>query len=145
MKFLLAVCISMFATAAMACTDFTGKYRDDDMDVYTIEQSGCEQVTYVEDDGDRETFIIDGQYRVTDEEDGVRILTAGNFVDATLVFDSKIEYLQPLPPEVPETSIPRTTKLVYSLDASGNLVGTVTVYNSAGTVLATASQTHPKV
>lgn len=145
MKLLLAVCFSMFATAAMACTDFSGKYRDEEMEVYTIEQSGCESITYIEDDGDREVILVDGQYRVSDEDDDVRILTAANFIDDNITFDSKIEYLKPLPPEVPEASIPRTSKLVYTKDASGNLVGVINVYNSAGGVVGTATTTHPKV
>lgn len=145
MKFLLAICISMFATAAIACTDFSGRYRDEELEVYTIEQSGCSSVTYIEDSGERSTFLVDGQYRLSDEDDEVRVYTAANFVGPTIVFDSKMEYKQPFPDDVPEEAIPRTSKLIYFKDANGNLVNVIYVYNSAGTIIGSATTTHPKV
>lgn len=145
MKFLLAICISMFATAAIACTDFSGRYRDEEMEVYTIEQSGCSSVTYIEDDGERSTFLVDGQYRLSDEDDEVKVYTAANFVGATIVFDSKMEYKQPFPDDVPEETIPRTSKIIYSKDSYGNLISMIYVYNSAGAVIGRATTTHPKV
>lgn len=145
MKFLLALCLSMFATAAIACTDFSGRYRDEELEVYTIEQSGCSSVTYVEDNGERSTFIVDGQYRLSDEDDEVKVYTAANFVGVTIVFDSKMEYKQPFPDDVPEEAIPRTSKIIYSKDTNGNLVSIILIFNSAGTVIGSATTTHPRV
>ena len=107
MKFLLAICISVFATATMACTDFSGTYKDETMSVYRIDQSGCTSIAQTNSDGTRVDFIVDGQYRLMEEDEWGTISTAANFVGDTLVFDSKMEYKKPFPTEVPEVVIPK--------------------------------------
>lgn len=145
MKILLALCISMFATGAFACTDFSGKYINTELEVYTVEQSGCESVTYIEDDGDRKIYIADGEYRLTEDDEDIRIYTATNFIGDNITLDSKIEYKKPFPPEMPEASITRTSKLIYTKDADGNLIENFYIYNSEGVILGSATTTHPKV
>ena len=38
MKFLLVFFISLLSTAAFACNDFSGKYKDKKMEVYTFKK-----------------------------------------------------------------------------------------------------------
>ena len=60
MKLLLALSLSLFASVSMACTDFTGKYRNAESEVFTLQQSGCASVTLTDDTGSA-TIIADGQ------------------------------------------------------------------------------------
>lgn len=145
MKTLLALGFSLFATVSMACTDFSGAYRSqEDGDVYTLQQSGCESITSNSSDG-TSTIITDGQYRLNEEDENVRILTAATFIGANLTLDSKIEYKQPLPSEIPVEMIPAKVVMIAVKDSAGNLVTTTTIYNSTNQVLATSTQTDQKI
>lgn len=144
MKVLLALTLSLFATVSIACTDFTGSYKDEESQTYTVSQSGCATVTVNDQEG-TETIIVDGQYRVTEETDEVRITSAANFVGAGLVIDGKIEYKIPFPPEMPVDMIPVKSVAVYTLDSAGNLVVNVVVYNASNQVLGESTQTHQKI
>lgn len=145
MKTFLALGLSLFATVSMACTDFTGSYRSQqDNDVYTLEQSGCASITANNSEG-TSTIITDGQYRLNDQDENVRVMTAATFVDANLTLDSKIEYKQPLPSEIPVEMIPTKVVMILVKDSAGNIVTTSSVYNSTNQVLATSTQTDQKI
>lgn len=144
MKLLLALSLSLFATVSMACTDFTGSYRDEDSQAYTVAQSGCSSVTVNDQEGTT-IVIADGQYRVTEETDEVIILSAANFIGATLTVNGKMEYKIPFPPEVPTDMIPVRSVSVYTLDSAGNLVIDTSVFNSNNQVLVQSTQTHQKI
>lgn len=143
-KILFALCFSMFTTAAMACTDFSGRYRDEDSALYTVSQSGCASITVSSSTGEG-TIITDGQFRITDEDEQVRVYTAASFIGVTLTIENRLEFKVPLPPEIPADSIPVKIILVYSKDSAGNLLITTTLYNSNGQVLGSESSTHPRV
>jgi len=144
MKLLLVLCFSMFATAAMACTDFTGTYLNGEGAKTQIQQSGCASVTFT-DANDSGTIITDGQYRVTQDDAEVRVSTAASFVGVTLNFDGKLEYKQPMPPEVPTQSIPKRISVVYSKNASGNVVALMTAYNSQNQVIYSITDSYTKI
>lgn len=144
MKLLLVLCFSMFATAAMACTDFTGTYRNGEGVKTQIKQSGCASVTFTE-ANDSGTIITDGQYRVTQDDADVRVSTAASFVGATLNFDGKLEYKQPMPPEVPTQSIPRRISVVYSKNTTGDVVALMTAYNSQNQVIYSITDSYTKI
>lgn len=144
MKLLLALSLSLFASVSMACTDFSGSYRDEDSNTYTIAQSGCVSAT-VDDQEGTYSIIADGQYRVTEENDEMKISSAASFQGVNLVIDGKIEYKVAFPPEIPTEMIPVRTLSVYSLDSAGNLVMNIALYNSNNQVIGQASQTHQKI
>lgn len=144
MKVLLALCLSLFASAALACTDFTGKYKNEQNEIYTVSQSACASVTVTGTEG-AGTVITDGQFRLSEENEDVKVLTAAAFIGANLTLDHRIQYKKPLPPEVPPTSIPVKILEVYVKDARGNVVLTTTIFNSTGGVLASMTSLHQKI
>ncbi len=144
MKVLLALCLSLFTSAALACTDFTGRYKNEQNEIYTVAQSACASLTVTNSEG-TQTIITDGQYRLFDENEDVRILTAATFVGANLTLDHRFEYKRPLPPEVPPSAIPLKMLDVYVKDARGNVILTTTIFNSAGGVLASMTSLHQKI
>lgn len=144
MKLLIALCFSLFASVTMACTDFTGNYRNQQNEVYSLQQSGCASVAIIDNEGTN-TIIADGQFRLTEETDEVRILTAASFVGANFTLDHRIEYKMPLPPEVPTEAIPVKMIVIYVKDTAGNIIETTTLYNSLERVLATMTSRHQKI
>lgn len=142
-KLLFALCLSVFTSAAMACTNFAGNYRGEE-GVYTVSQSACASVT-ISDSSGSGTIITDGQFRVSEDNEEARILTAASFVGTNLTIDNRVEYKVPLPPEVPADAIPARIVIVIVKNSAGGLVQTVTIYNSKGQVLGSESSTHPKV
>ncbi len=143
MKLLLALCLSLSTSVALACTDFSGKYKNE-QEVYTVSQNACASITVTTSEGSG-TVITDGQFRLSEQNDDVRIYTAAAFIGNNLTLDHRVEYIQPLPPEVPPTSIPVKMLEVYTKDARGNVVFTTTVYNSAGGVLGSMTSVHQKI
>jgi hypothetical protein len=141
MKLLFTIAFSLFASVAMACTDFSGTYLTHvERNPYTITQSGCSSITE-----DNQTIITDGQYRVLDEDENVRVLSAASFIGANLTIDSNIEYKVAFPPEIPTEMIPTKIIMIYTLDSARNLQSVTTVYNSAGQVLTTESGTDERI
>ncbi|MBC7713007.1 MAG: hypothetical protein H7177_06695 [Rhizobacter sp.] len=143
MKFLGVLAFALFTSTAMACTNFSGSYRDEQMGTYTVTQSGCETVTVNSSDG-IETIIADGVYRLSSEDEQVRIMSAAMFVGANLTIDGKIEYKVPLP-QVPADKIPARVVTVYNLDSAGNLVMNFSVINSSNQVIANGTTTHQRI
>lgn len=141
-KFLFALCLSLFTSVAMACTNFSGSYRGEE-GVYTVSQSGCASVTISDSNGDM-TLITDGQFRVVEDAPEARIMTAASFVGNNLTMENRIEYKVPFPPEVPADAIPSRIVVVVVKNAAGALVQTTTFYNSKGQSLGSESTTHPK-
>lgn len=145
MKTFLALGLSLFATVSMACTDFTGSYRSQqDSSTYSIQQSGCTSITSNTNEGTM-TVLTDGQYRVSEDNEHARILTAAKFVGSNLTIDGKIEYKQPLPSEIPAEMIPTKIVMIVVKDSAGNLVTTSNVLNSDDQVLGSTTTTDQKI
>lgn len=144
MKLLFALCISMFASVAMACTDFSGNYRNGEGQTTQIKQSGCASVSFTNSEG-AGTFITDGQFRVTQDDAEIRVLSAAVFVGAALNIEGKLEYKQPIPPEMPSQYIPRKVMVVYTKTASGDVVGVSSIYNSENQVISSQTDTYSKL
>ncbi|MBC7428057.1 MAG: hypothetical protein H7336_05570 [Bacteriovorax sp.] len=144
MKLLLALSFSLFASASMACTDFSGTYRDESSATYNVSQSGCATVTVNSSEG-TETIIADGQYRVTSEDEQVRVTSAATFVGANLTIDGIVEYKVTLPPQVPADKIPARVVTIYTLDSAGNLVMNLSVLNSSNQVIAQGTMTQQRI
>lgn len=144
MKLLLALTFLTFSTVSLACTDFSGSYRDETNQTFNVSQSACASVTVNSQEG-TETIITDGQYRVTEDSDEVRITSAASFVGANLTIDGKIEYKIPMPPEIPAEMIPVRAVTIYTLDSVGNLIMYIAVYNSNNQVLGEATQAQQKI
>nr|BDT26810.1 hypothetical protein BHI3_02760 [Bacteriovorax sp. HI3] len=147
MKVVLALCLSLFtffSSAAFACTDFTGRYKNEQNEIYTVSQSACASVTVTGSDGS-DTIITDGQFRLSEENEDVRVFTAAAFIGVNLTLNHRIEYKKPLPPEVPPTAIPVKILEVYVKDARGNVVLTTTIFNSTGGVLASMTSLHQRI
>ena len=144
MKLLLAICLSMFASLAMACTDFTGNYRNGEGVDTQIKQSGCSSVTFTGNEG-AGTLVTDGQYRMSQDDAEVRVMTAASFVGAALNIEGKLEYKQSFPPEVPTQYIARRFTMIYTKTTSGDVVGTSSVYNSENQVIFSQADTFKKL
>ena len=144
MKLLLAICFSMFASVAMACTDFTGDYKNAEGTNTQIKQSGCTSVTFTNIEG-AGTLVTDGQYRVSQDDAEVRVMTAASFVGAALNIEGRLEYKQSFPPEVPTQYIARRFTMVYTKTASGDVVGTSSVYNSENQVIFSQTDSYKKL
>ena len=144
MKFLLAVSFSLFATASMACTDFSGSYRDDEAGDFTYQQSGCESITRIG-AGTSETVITDGKERVISDDEVVRIRATASFVGETLTIVSAIEYKVALPPEVPVEMIPVRADAVHTKSPNGDIIQSVTPYNANGQSLGTQTSVQHKL
>jgi hypothetical protein len=144
MKLLWALSFALFTSASMACTNFSGTYIDDQTKTYTVTQSACESVVVVSSEGS-ETIIADGVYRVTSEDEQVRITSAANFIGENLTIDGKVEYKTPLPPEVPADKIPARVVEVYTLDSAGNLVMQLSVLNLNNQTITSSTITHQKI
>lgn len=144
MKVLLALCLSLFTTAALACTDFTGRYKNEQNEIYSVSQSACASVTVTDSDG-AQTILTDGQYRLSEENEDLRVLTAAAFVGLSLTLDHRFEYKKPFPPEVPPSAIPVKMVDVYVKDAYGNVILTTTLFNSAGGVLTSMTSVHQRL
>jgi hypothetical protein len=141
MKLLFTVAFSLFASAAMACTNFSGSYRNDvEGKIYSIQQSGCSSIS-----AEGQTIITDGQYRVLNEDETGRVMVAASFVDANLNVDTTIEYKVSIPPEFPEEMIPVKITIIYSMDSAGNLTTLSTAYNSHGQVISSESNTDQRI
>ncbi|MEA9356573.1 hypothetical protein SHI21_10175 [Bacteriovorax sp. PP10] len=144
MKLLLVLCFSMFASAAMACTDFSGNYRNGEGVQTQIQQSGCTSVTFSNVEGTG-TIITDGQFRVLQDDADVRILTSAAFVGATLNLEGKFEYKQPAPPEMPSEYIAKRFSMVYTKSNSGDVVAVMSVYNSQNQVIYSLTDSYSKL
>lgn len=144
MKLLLVLCFSMFASVAMACTDFSGSYRNGEGVNTQIQQSGCVSVTFSSADGSG-TLITDGQFRVSQDDAEVRVLTSAAFVGATLNLEGKLEYKQPVPPEMPTEYIATRFSMVYSKSNSGDVVAVMSVYNSQNQVIYSLTDSYSKL
>lgn len=144
MKLLLVLCFSMFASAAMACTDFSGNYRNGEGVSTAIQQSGCASVTFSGVDGSG-TMITDGQFRVSQDDAEVRVLTSAAFIGETLTLEGKLEYKQPFPAEVPTESITTRFTLVFSKTTSGNVVAVSSFYNSQNQVIFSQADSYSKL
>lgn len=144
MKILLTLTLSFFTSAVMACTDFSGSYKDEVASVYSVVQSGCSTVMVNNNEG-TETIIADGQFRVTEENAEVRISSAANFIGDNLTIEGRIEYLIALPPEVPVELIPVKFVTVYTLDSAGNLWMNFTIINSKDQVIGESATMHQRV
>ena len=134
----------MFATAAMACTDFSGSYRDEEQKTYSIKQSRCASVTLTSDEGSA-SIQADGKFRVTDESDEVKVTTAASFVGTNFTLDSRISYKIEIPPQVPTELIPVKILTIYTKDTSGNLVIQTQVLNSDNDLLGDDTVTNEKI
>lgn len=144
MKLFLVLCFSMFASAAMACTDFSGAYRNGEGVKTQIQQSGCANVTFTTVEGSG-TLITDGQFRVSQDDAEVRVLTSAAFVGSTLNLEGKIEYKQSMPPEVPAEAIPTRFSLVYSKTNSGDVLAVMSAYNSQNQVIYSVTDSYSKL
>jgi hypothetical protein len=144
MKLLLVLCFSLFASAAMACTNFSGNYRNGEGATTTIQQSGCANVTFTGVDGSG-TIITDGQLRVSQDDAEVRVLTSASFIGETLTMAGKLEYKQPFPPEYPTQLITRSFAMVYSKTNSGDVIAVSTFYNSENQVIFSQTDSYSKL
>ncbi len=144
MKVLLTLTLSIYASMALACTDFTGTYRDQEFKVYSVLQSGCSSIVLNNDEG---TFgaQADGILRVSSEDQQARVLTAISFSGKDLIMDHHIELKVALPPEVPADIIPGRIYSIYGKLGNGDLGVTTTVYNLNGQVLSVESSHHQKI
>jgi hypothetical protein len=144
MKLFFALCFSLSATAALACTDLSGTYRDDNSETFTLVQSGCESVT-VNDSSHSETMITDGVPRVISEDDSSRITASATFVGDNLTVDGNIELKVALPPEFPTDKVPKRVLMIYTKASNGDLLINTTIYNSTGAILGTQSSVEHKI
>jgi len=144
MKVLLVLTLSLVTSLAMACTDFTGTYRDQEDKVYSVSQSGCNSLVLNNDAG---TFSAqaDGKYRISSEDQQARVLTAISFSKKDLIIDHQIELKVALPPEVPTEIIPGRIYTLFGKLGNGDLGVTTTVYNLNGQVLSIESTHHQKL
>lgn len=144
MKLLLALCFSLFASAAMACTDFSGNYLNSEGVKTQITQSGCTSVTFTSAEGTG-TMITDGQPRVTQDDAEIRVLTKAQFVGATLNLEAALEYKVAFPPEVPAQYIPRKAVVIYSKTSSGDVTAASSTYNSQNQLIYSATDSYTKI
>lgn len=144
MKLLLVLCFSLFTSVVMACTDFTGSYRDGEGHIAQIKQSGCVSLTFTNHEGSG-AYITDGQLRVSHEDAEIKVLTSAAFVGAALNIESRLQYKQPMPPEMPTQYIPVRAATVFTKSTSGDVVGVSSVYNSENQVISSQVDSYSKL
>ena len=134
MKFLLALSFSLFATASMACTDFTGDYINDAGMKFNYQQDGCESIV-ITIDGQTKTLITDGIERVLQDDAYLRISASAIFDQSALKVTDRIFYKVTLPPGTPTEKIPALVTAILTKDAGGDITSHLTSYNAAGQVI----------
>lgn len=144
MKLLTGFILFCSISNAFACTDFSGRYLDQENNQYSVAQSGCESLSIINDEGSF-TAIADGQFRVSSESDEARVLTAITFSGSDLVMDNHLEFKFSLPPEVPVEVIPVRLLSIYRKVGNGDVAVTTSAYNLNGQFLGIESTTHQKL
>lgn len=144
MKVLLGLALSLFASVSLACTDFTGTYKDQESETYSVEQTGCTSIVLNSNEGTF-TTLADGQFRISSEDQQARVLTAVLFSGKDLIMDHHLELKVALPAEIPVEIIPARIYAIYSKLSNGNIAITTTVYNINGQVLGVESSQHQKL
>jgi hypothetical protein len=140
MKILMIFILLTFASASFACTDFTGKYLDDDSNPYLIIQSGCASFILA-----GNSNIADGQFRIQQETAAIKISSAASFIDYYLQVENLVDYKNPFPPEMPLDMIPAKYVTLYTIDWKGNLAIDTTVYNSKNDVISSENTIHQRL
>jgi len=143
--FALSLTVIVSSSYAATCTNFSGKYHNPAAKVFTIEKGSCDSFIQTEEDGSRTTIPADGQFRVTEENNEVKVLTAGKYVGENFMIESKIEYKVSIPSEYPSDSIPSRSTVIYSKDAKGNVQDSTTVFNSEGKTIGVQNSYYPKI
>lgn len=139
MKLLLIGILLLFSNQSFACTDFSGKYLDDDSNPYSIFQSGCNSFKLAS-----AIYITDGNFRVKEESSAIKIMTASTFIEDYLQIENILEYKIPFPPEMPTELIPVRYVSLYTIGWLGNLAIDTTVYNKNGDVISSENTIHKK-
>lgn len=140
MKLLCIGFLLSFSALSLACTNFSGKYLDDDSNAYSIEQSACETFTVASN-----IHITDGQFRTKEETSAIKITTASTFIEDYLQVENILEYKNPFPTEMPLELIPAKFVTLYTIGWKGNLAIDTTVYNKNGDVISSDNTIHQKL
>lgn len=131
-----------FSSISFACTDFSGRYLNDDTDnaiEYTIEQNRCESIKIGSSD-----LIADGKFRTQVETSAIKISLASSFIDYYLQVENALEYKTPFPPGMPQDMIPAKYVTLYTIDWKGNLAIDTTTYNTNNEVISSENTVHQK-
>ncbi len=144
MKTLIGLSLVLFSNIALACTDFTGTYLDQERETYSVAQNGCESLTLTNNEGSF-NVLADGQLRVTNESEEATIMTAVSFSGRDLIMDNHLQFKVSLPPEIPVEVIPVRMYSIYSKLPNGNVSITTTAYNLNGQVLGIETAIHQKL
>ena len=124
MKFLIIALATIFSASALACTDFSGTFRNDDGSISTITQNACESLTITQDQISY-TLINDGKSHLSLEHDLVidgrvvghfQMYSSMSFVDSTIVVDTTMNVVDM------SGSQTDTSHAVSSLNSDGDLV-----------------------
>lgn len=140
MKLLVALFSLTFTSLTFACTDFSGKYLDDDLNPYTITQEGCESVKI-----GHETLITDETDRLKVETPSIKITTAASHIEYYLQVENILEYKNTFPEDMPLELIPFKYVTIYTYGWQGNLAIDTTVYNKNGEVISSENTIHQKL
>lgn len=142
MKILITLCLSLFASIALACPNLSGSYLDSDNTPYRVIQNDCSSVI-VNEGNSSQTILTDGNYRVMEQDAQMRLLAAAQFNGNTLEIKSRLEYLIDIS-QYPADQLPGRINMIISKDSVGNLVQDISVYSLTNLLLQNSRVIHYK-
>jgi hypothetical protein len=120
LKLLIILPFLVLSSVALACTDFTGTYRDlENASEVQIIQTKCTSVTTIS-DGATVVMAIDGKFNILSYEEPVTVLYRAVFESNNLVIDFRIHL------DLSDVSTDQVSNVVFSLDSNNDLLTVTT-------------------
>ncbi len=112
------VVLSLFATvSALACPNYSGKYIDEDGEVFTMNQTDCVTVSWTDTEGTKQ-FIADGSEHVMKAEGRITAYATATMLATKMKVKVRMDYGGI---EIPD-GYPDQFDLEFFLDKKQNLV-----------------------
>ncbi len=109
-----------FNLIALECPNFSGQYKTEESEVFTMIQNDCTTVRWIDDVGEK-YFKADGEWHFMHEEGGIKAHSRSRFAPDTLYVEVKMDYGAI---EIPE-GYPDFFRLEFRLNRNGHLVETI--------------------
>lgn len=118
MKSFLALFILSLCSVSYACPDISGTYSDEDGELVTIAQTGCEKLNWMDADvSTAETLIADNVERIVEQEGKNVAYGKARFTQNDFVLELRVVYSSDVPADWPVHYVTS-----YRIDKHNNLL-----------------------
>lgn len=118
MKSFLTLFFLFLSFSSYACPDISGTFRDEDGELVTIFQTGCEKLDWIDEDPTTVSVLLaDNVERVVEQEGGNVAYGKASFTEKEFVLELRVVYAGDVPSEWPTHYLTS-----YRIDKYNNLV-----------------------